>query len=83
MFSLQNIGVFGYLKIVNDGTIITTIYDDDISKYATMTGTAIIQMEAGQKVSDSLLFCCMQLATMQYIFVLMQLKSIYNLKTVF
>ena len=57
---------YGYLRIVHDGTVITTIFDSEFSKYATMTGTAIIQMEAGQQVSDSLFFCC--IATMQYLF---------------
>jgi len=46
----KTIDVYGYLRIVHDGTVVTTIYDDDIPKYSTMTGTAILQMEAGQKV---------------------------------
>ena len=34
----------------------TGIYDYDASNGATITGTAIVEMQPGQKVSDSLLF---------------------------
>jgi len=46
----KQIDVYGYLRIVHDGTVITTIFDADQAWYATMTGTAIIELEAGQKV---------------------------------
>ena len=36
--------------------LLPSIADDDSSNAATITGTAIIEMQPGQKVSDSLLF---------------------------
>ena len=39
-----------------DGTAVSYMQDTDLSYYATMTGTAIVEMQPGQKVSDSLLF---------------------------
>ena len=35
-------------------TIVSYIYDGDNSYQATITGTAIVDMKPGQKVSDSL-----------------------------
>jgi len=43
-------GVSGRVKIVHEGTSISFIYDDDNSNGATITGTAIIPMEVGQRV---------------------------------
>jgi len=42
--------VDGYVKIVHEGTSISWIYDNDNSNTATITGTAIIPMEVGQRV---------------------------------
>ena len=37
-------------------TTVSYIEDQDSSNGATITGTAIVEMQPGQKVSDSLLF---------------------------
>ena len=55
-FSLQWSSVIGNVKIVVDGTTVSYIVDYDKTNHATITGTAIIEMQSGQKVSDSLLF---------------------------
>ena len=47
---------YGATQIVVDGTSVSKIHDGDFSHYTTLTGTAIVEMEPGQKVSDSLLF---------------------------
>ena len=39
-----------------DGTTVSYLFDGDTSNYVTITGTAIVEMQPGQKVSDSLLF---------------------------
>jgi hypothetical protein len=61
--------VNGFVVMKHDGIVISliSIKHDAVAKDgATITGTAIIQMEPGQKVSDCLLyFCCMKLTTMQ------------------
>jgi len=41
--------VDGNVKIVLDGTTVSRIYDGDDSHYTTLTGTAIIEMQPGQK----------------------------------
>ena len=41
------------LEMMVDGTTVSTIVDNDNSNGATITGTAIIEMQPGQKVSDS------------------------------
>ena len=56
-FSLQK-GYDLVVQIVHEGTIISRA-QNNVGNYATSTGTAIIPMEIGQKVSDSLLFGCM------------------------
>jgi len=43
-------GVYGEVKIVHEGTSISFIGDTDASNSATITGTAIIPMELGQRV---------------------------------
>jgi len=40
---------YGNVRIVVDGTTVSTIYDSDDSHYRTLTGTAIIEMQPGQK----------------------------------
>ena len=52
LFALQDSGVYENVRIVHDGTCMTFIQDQDLPVYATITGTAIIPMEVGQKVSD-------------------------------
>ena len=47
---------FGRVQIVVDGTTVSNIADGDKPNYATITGTCIVDMQPGQKVSDSLLF---------------------------
>ena len=54
--SLQDTGVLGRVKIIMEGTKVSSIDDNDQSNAATITGTAIVDMQSGQKVSDSLLF---------------------------
>jgi hypothetical protein len=39
-----------------EGSVVSYIYDGDTSIRGTITGTAIVDMQLGQKVSDSLLF---------------------------
>ena len=59
LFALQSSGFYGDVVIKMDGTSVSYIQDDDYTNgYATLTGTAIIEMQPGQKVSDSLLFLC-------------------------
>ena len=55
-FSLQETSVYGYVKIVMEGNTVSYIADYDTSNQATITGTAIVDMQPGQKVSDSHLF---------------------------
>jgi hypothetical protein len=56
LFSLQENVVQGAVKILVDGTSVTFIQDYDQSNYASITGTCIVALQLGQKVSDSLLF---------------------------
>ena len=56
LFALQYPDASGAAKIVVDGTTVSYIADNDKPEEATITGTAIIEMQPGQKVSDSLLF---------------------------
>ena len=68
---LQPRDVNGFLVIKHDGIVVSLIsikHDvADVDDGATITGTAIVQMEPGQKVSDCLLyFCCMKLTTIRY-----------------
>jgi len=42
--------VYGWVRIVVDGTTVSYIYDGNQSNRATITGTAIIEMQPGQKV---------------------------------
>ena len=55
LFALQVDGVFGAVQIVHEGTIIS-VGDNDSLNYASITVTAIIPMEVGQRVSDNLHF---------------------------
>ena len=55
-FSLQDPYVKGHVKILMEGSVVSFIADNDQSNTATITGTAIVDMQPGQKVSDSLLF---------------------------
>ena len=55
-FSLQSYNVDGDVRMQVDGTTVSYIRDTDSSKQATITGTAIVEMQPGQKVSDSPLF---------------------------
>ena len=65
IFSLQYVEAYGEVRLLLDGSIISAIYEGDKPDYAPMTGTAIVEMQPGQKVSDSLLFlCCMKLTTL-------------------
>jgi len=41
---------YGAVKIVVDGTTVSFIYDSDSSHYTTITGTAVVEMQPGQKV---------------------------------
>jgi hypothetical protein len=54
--SLQNSGVSGAVKIQLDGTTMSYSYDNDEAHTTGLIATAIITMNPGQKVSDSLLF---------------------------
>ena len=47
------------VQIVHEGTIISRAQNNVGGLFVTTTGTAIIPLEIGQKVSDSPLFCCM------------------------
>jgi hypothetical protein len=81
VFSLKDNDVYGYVKMKMDGSTISVIYngDADVPNRATITGTAVITMNKGQKVSDSLLFlCCMKLTIMHYLY-----QSIHNIKQSF
>jgi len=42
--------VIGHVRILMDGTIVSFIADNDTSNTATITGTAIVDMQPGQKV---------------------------------
>ena len=56
-FSLQGYSAYGDLKIVAYGVgTVSRIFDDDTANAATLTGTAIVDLQPGQMVSDSLLF---------------------------
>ena len=44
------------MEIVVDGDSVSSIADTDQPNKATITGTAIIDLQPGQKASDSLLF---------------------------
>ena len=55
-FSLQDDDVDGVVNIVVDGTAVTSIQNNDRSHKTTITGTCVVEMQPGQKVSDSLLF---------------------------
>ena len=55
-FSLQASSVQGSVSILMDGNVMSVAYDGSTSNGATITGTAIITMEPGQRVSDCLPF---------------------------
>ena len=66
---MQASGVDGEVKIMLDGNTMNRYVDwDQSSGGATITGTAIIKMEPGQKVSDGLLFCSMKLTTIHCLY---------------
>jgi len=46
----KDYSVSGDVKIVVDGTTVSSIYDSDSSHYTTLTCTAIVEMQPGQKV---------------------------------
>ena len=54
-FFLQPLGVPGVVEIMKEGTAVSRIADQNQQNQGTMSGTAILEMEPGQKVSDSLL----------------------------
>ena len=58
---------YGDVRIVLDGQDMSIVQDWDIPNIATITGTTIITMQPGQKVSDSLFFCCMKLTRIHYL----------------
>ena len=50
VFSLQDSGVYGSVEIIKEGYIVSYIGDNDKPNAATITGTAIVEMQPGQKV---------------------------------